>query len=313
MATLSQVVLFSLAGGMFSLVGGLLLLSDKNKAKKLVKYLTPFAAGALLAAAFVDLLREASHQGSADTALVFTLVGILAFFVLERFLRWFHHHHEHKDGKTDPTVTLIIIGDLLHNFIDGIAIAAGFLVSFETGLVVTLAVAAHEIPQEIGDFGLLLSKGMDRAKVVWVNVISALATTVAAVIFFQLGQAVDLNLGAVLGLVAGFFIYIAVSDIIPSIHNEKSKKVAQLQTVILLIGAIAVSLLTITLHQYIDQGHDHEHEVGAHSEIEEHDDHEHDKHEELEHDEHEDEHGGDEKHEDPDHDEEMHGDHEHRI
>ena len=177
MSTLIQVLLFSLIGGVFSLVGGLLLLADKKRAITLTKYATPFAAGALLAAAFMDLLREAGHRGNTDTALSFALAGILGFFLLERFLRWFHHHHEHSD-KSDPTASLIIIGDTVHNFIDGIAIAAGFLVSPSTGIVVTLAVAAHEIPQEIGDFGLLLHKGLSRASVIKVNILSALATTV---------------------------------------------------------------------------------------------------------------------------------------
>jgi zinc and cadmium transporter len=273
MSSLLQVIFYSLIGGVFSLVGGFLLLANKNRAKVLATYATPFAAGALIAAAFVDLLREAAHEGDIDVALVYTMVGILAFFMLERFLRWFHHHHEHHDKKADPTASLIIIGDVVHNFIDGVAIAAGFLVGPETGIVVTLAVAAHEIPQEIGDFGLLLHKGMDRAKVIWVNVFSALATTIAAVIFFQLGQSVTISLDIVLGLVAGFFIYIAVSDIIPEIHATEKRVLAGKQSVILIIGAIIVSLLTINLHGYIDQEANHEHnKTGDHSETLEHQD-----------------------------------------
>ena len=271
-----MVVFFSLIGGLFSLIGGLLMVANKQRAKKLATYATPFAAGALLAAAFIDLLREASHEGSIDTALVFTLAGILVFFLLERFLHWFHHHHEHADKKSDPTTSLIIVGDTLHNFIDGIAIAAGFLVSPSTGIIVTLAVAAHEIPQEIGDFGLLLHKGMARAKVIWVNIFSALATTVAAVIFFQLGQAVAIPFDAILGLIAGFFIYIAVSDIIPEIHKNEAKRFAGWQSIMLIIGAILVSTVTVTLHGYIDQGHDHEHaaqETHEHNEEEEEEEH----------------------------------------
>ena len=252
MATLWQVIFFSLVGGIFSLVGGMLLIASKKRASLLSTYATPFAAGALIAAAFVDLLPEAAHEGDIDTALSFTMIGILTFFILERFIHWFHHHHPHQDQHTDPTVALVIIGDSLHNFIDGIAIAAGFLVSPETGVVVTLAVATHEIPQEIGDFGLLLHKGLSRTKVVWVNILSALATTIAAVVFFQLGQSVEVSLGAVLGLVAGFFIYIAVSDIIPEIHSGEDRKVAGWQSLMLIIGAIIVSIITINLHGIID-------------------------------------------------------------
>lgn len=253
MSNLALVIIFSLIGGIISLIGGLLLLSKKSIAKKVATYATPFAAGALLAAAFIDLLPEAAHQGDIDRALYATLGGILLFFLLERFLRWFHHHNEHeKSEKTDPKIPLIIIGDTVHNFIDGIAIAAGFLVDPTTGIIVTLAVAAHEIPQEIGDFGLLLQKGLSRKKVLLVNIFSALATTLAAVTFYLLGSNVDISLGIVLGLVAGFFIYIAVSDIIPMIHKKEEKVLAGPQTILLLVGVIVVGSLTTYLHQFID-------------------------------------------------------------
>ncbi len=256
MSSLSQVIFFSLVGGVVSLIGGFLLLVNKRNAKKLANYATPFAAGALLAAAFADVLPEASHAGDIEKALFWTMMGILGFFLLERFLHWFHHHHEHGNKNTDPDVPLIVIGDTLHNFIDGIAIAAGFLVSPETGIVVTLAVAAHEIPQEIGDFGLLLQKGMRRRNVILVNFFSALATVFAAVVFFQWGNSVELPLEIILGLVAGFFIYIAVSDIIPSIHKNEEKVIAGPQTAMLIAGVVIVTLTTNYLHQYIDQGHD---------------------------------------------------------
>lgn len=258
MANLGIVIFYSLIGGVFSLIGGFLLLSSKKRAKALATYATPFAAGALLAAAFLDLLSEAAHQGDTERALLAALVGILLFFLLERFLRWFHHHHQHDPPKKDPNVSLIVIGDSVHNFIDGIAIAAGFLVDVPTGIVVTLAVAAHEIPQEIGDFGLLLHKGMSRRNVILVNVFSAVATTLAAVVFFQLGHGTELALDVVLGLVAGFFIYIAASDIIPSIHKNEDKIIAGVQTALLIGGVLIVSLTTQALHTYIDQDYGQE-------------------------------------------------------
>ena len=268
MSTLWQVFIFSLIGGIVSLIGGILLLANKNNAHRLALYATPFAAGALLAAAFIDLLPEAAHQGNVDTALYATLGGILVFFMLERFLRWFHHHHEHEhtqnSSKSDPRVPLIIVGDTVHNFIDGIAIAAGFLVDPATGIIVTLAVAAHEIPQEIGDFGLLLSKGVARKNVIVINVLSALATTVAAVVFFTIGQSHTIPMDVVLGIVAGFFIYVAVSDIIPSIHKSEDKVIAGPQTLLLLIGVFIVGSITSVLHQYIDSGHDTHNESETH-------------------------------------------------
>ncbi|MCB9821684.1 ZIP family metal transporter [Candidatus Nomurabacteria bacterium] len=253
MVSLWTVIFFSLVGGVLSLSGGFLLISNKKTAGKFSNYATPFAAGALLSAAFVDLLPEASHVGDAEKALTYTLIGIIGFFILERFLHWFHHHHVHdENGPKDPTVSLLVIGDTLHNFIDGIAIGSAFLLNSQTGIVVTLAVAAHEIPQEIGDFGLMLDKGMSRLKVIYVNIFSALATTVAAIIFFKLGDSHGLSLDGILGLIAGMFIYIAVSDIIPTIHENEAKKIAGPQTIMLLVGVIGVSLLTNFMHQYID-------------------------------------------------------------
>lgn len=252
MANYGHVVFFSLIGGVFSLIGGLLLLSRKQTAKRLAAYATPFAAGALLAAVFLDLLKEGMHEANANTVLVSALAGILVFFFAERFLHWFHHHHQHK-GAQDPTTGLIVIGDTLHNAIDGVAIAAAFLISVPTGIVTTLAVAAHEIPQEIGDFGLLLHKGMSRQRVLLVNVFSALATTMTAVVTFWLGSAENLPLGLLLGVSAGFLLYIAMSDIIPEIHEKAPKKrLLDWQPLLLLIGVVVVGVSIQLAHRFID-------------------------------------------------------------
>lgn len=259
MATYADVIFFSLIGGVFSLIGGVFLLSRKKSAEMLAKYATPFAAGALLAAVFLDLLKEGIEKSPVDTVLIATLAGILLFFTAERFLRWFHHHHEHEDKKSDPSISLIITGDTLHNALDGVAIASAFLISVPTGIVTTLAVAAHEIPQEIGDFGLLLSKGMSKLKVLLVNVFSALATVLAAVITFALGSEDKLPVGVLLGLSAGFLLYIAMSDIIPTIHAKTSKQpLLNIQPLLLLIGVAVVGLAINLAHSYIESEHGHE-------------------------------------------------------
>ena len=251
MTDIWYVIVFSLLGGVFSLIGGALLISRKSSAEKLAKYATPFAAGALLAAVFLDLLKEGVEVSTTDTVLIAALTGIVAFFFAERFLHWFHHHHQHQNS--DPSKTLIIVGDTVHNALDGVAIAAAFLISVPTGIVTTLAVAAHEIPQEIGDFGLLLSKGMSRAKVLWFNVASALATTVAAVITYMLGSEDKLPLGLLLGLSAGFLLYIAMSDIIPEIHEQSAKsKLFDWQPIMFLLGVIIVGLAISVTHSYIE-------------------------------------------------------------
>lgn len=273
MASYSIVIFYSLIGGLFSLIGGSIMLSNKKLAKKLAEYGMPFAAGALLSAVFLDLLREGLENGSADSVLLATLVGVLLFFFAERFLHWFHHHHQH--GNHDPSKSLVIVGDTVHNALDGIAIAAAFLISVPTGIITTLAVAAHEIPQEIGDFGLLLAKGMKRKNVLIVNIISSLATTIVAVITFSLGKNSNIPIPILLGLSAGFLLYIAMSDVIPTIHEKASnKKLIELQPILMLLGAVLVAISVQTAHKYldvhpvdndshssetIDHDHDHDH------------------------------------------------------
>ncbi len=269
-----NVIIFSLAGGLFSLIGGVLLLRSKVSADKIANYATPFAAGALLAAAFLGLLTEAIHEASPDKGgveqvLAWTLGGILIFFLMERFLHWFHHHHEHHNSQTDPAARLIVIGDTLHNALDGVAIAAAFLISPSTGIVATIAIAAHEIPQEIGDFGLLLKKGYSRKKVLLINALSALATTLTAVAVYAMGDAERLPLTAMLGLVAGFFIYIATSDIIPTIHEQsRGSSLFNPSVLLLLLGVVIVGIATMTAHNYIDPAHDAFYSPGAQQETE---------------------------------------------
>jgi zinc and cadmium transporter len=252
MATYLDVFFFSLIGGVFSLIGGILLLKNEKTAQNLAKYATPFAAGALLSAVFLDLLKEGVEQAEPYTVMMSALIGVLIFFFAERFLHWFHHHHQHG-GHGDPTTSLVIVGDTLHNALDGVAIAAAFLVSVPAGIVTTLAVAAHEIPQEIGDFGLLLHKGMSRRNVLLVNVLSAIATTVMALLTFSLGASHDLPIGVLLGLSAGFLLYIATSDIIPEIHEHTSKKhFWDIQPLLLVLGVIVVGLCISAAHRFIE-------------------------------------------------------------
>lgn len=268
-----QLIGLSLAGGVISLLGGIILLSRRSFANKLAKYATPFSAGALLAAVFLDLLKDGLEQAPADIVLMATLLGMVMFFFAERFLHWFHHHrmHEHDEISDPTTKPLIIIGDTVHNAMDGVAIAAAFLISPITGVITTIAVAAHEIPQEIGDFGLLLSKGMRRRNVLLVNILSAFATTVFAVVTYALGDSGVLPLGFLLGLSAGFLLYIAASDIIPDIHeNAPRHKLLDRQALLLLAGVLTVGLSVNLAHKYIDVGHTDEmsHSVEAEHEHE---------------------------------------------
>jgi zinc and cadmium transporter len=254
MANYWQVLFFSLVGGLFSLVGGVVLLSRKETALALARYGTPFAAGALLAAAFFDLLPESIEHAVEGAAPRWVLVGIIIFFLLEHFLHWFHHTHQHEHIGERSVAPLIIIGDSIHNFLDGIAIGAAFLISVPTGIVTAIAVAAHEIPQEIGDFGLLLKSGYGRRRVLIVNAISALMSTAGAVLTFWLGSNASLPLGELLAITAGFFIYIAATDIIPTLHDNRGK-IAHWGAGLLIGGALVVGVVTEIAHEYIEADH----------------------------------------------------------
>jgi zinc and cadmium transporter len=255
MANYAHVIFFSLIGGIFSLFGGMLLLSRRKSALLLARYATPFAAGALLAAAFFDLLPEAIEATAEGAAMRWMLAGILVFFLLEHFLKWFHHHHEHEGNEHGNTASLIIIGDSIHNFLDGVAIGAAFIINIPTGIVAAIAVAAHEIPQEIGDFGLLVRAGYSKRKVLWINAISALMSTAGALAVFWLGNEANLPVGELLALTAGMFVYIAASDIIPAIHSNK-EKFSHVGAALLIAGVLVVGIATEIAHDYIDSGHD---------------------------------------------------------
>lgn len=256
------VLFWSLVGSVFSLIGGIGLIGATKARRQIIKYALPFGAGALLGGAFLSVLPEALEHDEAHRVLLYALVGFLGFFVLERGLSWFHHHHHHNnEGAEDRRhVWLVVIGDTLHNAIDGVAIGAAFLVNPAAGIATALAVAAHEIPQEIGDFGIMLGKGVKPRRAILLNVVSALATVVTSLGVYLLGDASGIDPAPLLAIAAGFFIYIAASDIIPDIH-ERPKREGNLQAIMLIIGVIVIGTVTTLVP------HDHElsEEAGEHS------------------------------------------------
>lgn len=251
MSVLEYILAFTFIGSIGALIGGLILLSFKKFALKISHFLASFAAGVLLGAAFFDLLPEAVHEAEESGIDVFlwTLIGIVLFFLIERFIHWFHHHedyHEHqKESKS--TVPLIIIGDSMHNFLDGIVIAASFMISIPLGIVTSFAVFTHEVPQEIGDFGLLIHKGVSRMKVIWINILSAASAFLGALLAYNLGESLEGLLPIFLSLTAGFFIYIASSDLIPEIHYEKRKGFALVESLLLILGAVVIYVAVSSL------------------------------------------------------------------
>jgi len=245
------VLIFTFIGSILSLLGGLFLFWKKLWQGESTIHLLAFAAGVLLAAAFLDLLPEAVKETS-NLSEVFSaaLAGMIVFFFLERFLLWFHHsdreHYEHHQEahKEKPIVWLIILGDSLHNFIDGVVIAASFLVSIPLGITTTLAVAAHEIPQEIADFSILIASGVKIKKAIFLNVLSALTAIVGSVLTLFIFTSLERYLGSILGFTAGMFLYIGGANLIPELHHAYLKDKKWHQAFFLLFGVAAIWLVT---------------------------------------------------------------------
>lgn len=250
MTLLIWIILFSLLGGILSVLAAsvYLLLPDAPR-QRLLPHLVSFAIGALLGAAFLALLPHAMTLGQDLHGLGLTiLLGILAFFSLEKMVLWRHcHAHDcEAHGSSESSTTnaapgvLILVGDGLHNLVDGVLIASAFLTDFHLGVVTSLAVAAHEIPQEVGDFAVLLHSGFSRSRALVFNVISSLATIVGAVVAYYSFENAQQLLPYVLAIAASSFIYVAVADLIPGLHKRThfSATVQQLSLILLGVGVI---------------------------------------------------------------------------
>lgn len=250
---LGWIILFSIAGSVFSTSGGLLLLTREKLTNRISLFLISFAAGVLLGVAFLDILPEAIEKiGSVEEALYYTLGAIVAFFIVERFFWWYHHHrfqakeHRHETERhnlNQAHAYLLLIGDSIHNFVDGIVIAAAFLTSFPLGVGVSLGVIAHELPQEIADFSIMLNAGFSRKRVLILNLLSALTTLLGAVLaFFALGV-LSMFVPPVLAISAGVFIYLALSDLIPAIHHQSEHKYDIIHFSLFIFGIVLIFLL----------------------------------------------------------------------
>jgi len=202
---------------------GIISLSIKEKVlKKILLVLVGFSAGALMGGAFLHLLPEALEKTNYNIVVMALLSGFIIFFIMEKFLKW---HHCHK-GKCDVhTFTyMILFGDSVHNFIDGIIIAASFIVSVPFGIITTIAIIAHEIPQEIGDFAVLIYGGFTKFKALLFNFLTALTAVLGAVFGYFLSGLTENIIHFVLPFAAGGFIYIAACDLIPELHKEVELK-----------------------------------------------------------------------------------------
>ena len=250
--TLAWILAASFAGGTLS--AGLAAASLALRATW-VPMLVSFAIGALLGAAFLEILPQAFESGDAHEVAIAVLGGIFGFFVLEKLLLWRHCHTEHCEVHDQHSTAndhgrsgaLIIVGDTVHNFVDGMLIAAAFLQSTELGIVTAVAIIAHEIPQEVGDFLILLHSGYTRRRALAMNVLSSSATICGGVIGYFSLQFLQALQPTLLAIVAASMIYVAVADLIPGLHRRPELRDTASQALLIALGIGAIAMVGFAL------------------------------------------------------------------
>ena len=232
----------SLLGGLGGLLvaSGVLLISDSSRAK-LVPWLVSYAVGALLGVSMLRLLPETLEALPATRVFSTLLLGILIFFVLEKLVLW-RHCHTHDCEVHDGSVFPVLVGDAFHNFVDGAAIAAAVMTSVPVGVSLAVAVAAHEIPQEVGDFAILLHGGYSRSKALLLNVLSAGASAIGALAAFLALDTLPSLLPYVLVLAASSFLYVAMADLIPGLHRGRTDA-SSMRQIVLIAAGVATMLV----------------------------------------------------------------------
>jgi len=231
---------------LISLVGILTFFLKEKQLPLILFYLIGFSAGTLIGGAFLHILPEALEQNNSMFVFSWVIAGIISFFLLERYFFW-RHCHEEKECKVHSFTYLNLIGGGFHNFLDGMIIAASFMVSVKVGIVTSLAVIFHEIPQELGDFGVLIYGGFSRSRALFFNFISALAAVAGALAGYFISGAQSGFARIILPLTAGGFIYIATSDLIPELHKENDLKRATLSCAAFLCGIGFMALTKLFL------------------------------------------------------------------
>jgi len=251
MTTFTWIILVSLFGGILSVTAAALF--ALNARASYLGGLVSYAIGALLGAVFLDILPEAIELSPSVAAVSGTvLVGILLFFTLEKVLIWRHCHHDHCEVHEPHEIsehdhgrsgTMVIVGDTFHNFVDGIIIAAAFLVDVNLGIITSLAIIAHEIPQEVGDFAILLHSGYTKLRAFQMNLISSFATLVGGVLGYVALRDMQYLVPYLLALASSSMIYVAVADLIPGLHKRTQMRDTVQQVLLISAGVLTVALL----------------------------------------------------------------------
>lgn len=251
MSILFLIITATFLVSLISFVGVLILFLKEKILDKALLFLVAFSAGGLMAGAFFNLMPEAIEEGQKQGeplifSFLYLIVGFCLFFILEQGIHW-HHHHQTRHPEIAPFSYLILISDGLHNFIDGLIIAGSFLAGFPVGVVTTLAVIIHEIPQEIGDFGILIYGGVKRIKALFLNFLSAVVAVLGGITGFFLFEKISGSIFFLLSFAAGTFLYISASDLIPQIKQEGNFKNSAIYFLVFILGLSLIWLLTAFL------------------------------------------------------------------
>jgi zinc and cadmium transporter len=229
-------------GSIAGLIGGFVFLLQKDWARTLGRYAVPFAAGVLLSVSILHLLPEAASEYGEKTYLV-VLLALIGSFLFEQFFAQLHHHEHRKGTLLKATIPLVVVGDTIHNFIDGVAIAASYLISPSFGLVVAFATFLHETPHEIGDFGILMSRGLSKGKTFLINFFSAMATFPGALMVYYFLPDAHEKIGFLLAISAGVFLFLGASDFLPEVGEKEGRSVVFKEIALLILGVLIMYLL----------------------------------------------------------------------